>query len=308
MITAAEIRNSSFERVKKGYDPETVDSLLDNAAQSVEQLQRDSAEHQRVIAELTAEKESFRREKSEMEQQMMLLADKVEEYREDEDKIRATLLGAQKMSDTILREAKQKADIMLRDASIKAERMQEASQAKIDREKSVLERLKQEVAKFKNDMLAIYKRHLDVLSTIPDYDLPETPAAEPETTQQGVVQPEPQPVAETEPVVEPEIVTEPEQAVPEDIVEPAEQPEEPQPESEHINEFVEQFDSARSESEAESDPEPESEVPAEQPPMKHEYTAADFSLDVEDEQKEPERSESSRFGKLDFGDDYSFDK
>lgn len=56
-------------------------------------------------------------------EKMKILAEKVNEYRKEEGTLRDALLGAQKMGNTIIAEAKTKADMMITDAKSRSERM-----------------------------------------------------------------------------------------------------------------------------------------------------------------------------------------
>ena len=249
-MTSKEIRESRFESIRKGYDPQEVDALLEKAADQIDML--------------TAEKQQN-------EQKMALLAQKLEEYMAEEDKIRTTLLGAQKMSDTILREARQKADIISRDAAIKADRLISAAHQKVDREEQSYVKIRAEVGKFKNDVLNIYRSHLEVLSMIPE---PEKPAEEPEAEPVPDIE-ETLPVA-TEPEVEPSLI---ERAEPEEVVEVAED----KPQVEESESVVE-----------DAPKEPDSSV------------FSPFSLSGSSKPEEERRP--NKFSNLDFGEDFSFDQ
>ena len=74
-----------------------------------------------------------------------ILADKLVEYRNDEDNIRTALLSAQKLGDTVVREP-HKAGLILDDAKIKAEKIQENAQKSIRKEEREMERIRREVS------------------------------------------------------------------------------------------------------------------------------------------------------------------
>lgn len=148
LLTAKQIREITFEPAKRGhYDDDDVDNFVDQCAHTVETLQA-------KIDELNGK--------------MEVLADKLMEYRNEEDSIRTALLNAQRMGDSIVREAKQKADLMLEDAKIKAEKIHETARREIGDEELELQRLRQEVAAFKNQMLDIYRRHLSLIDLLPE--------------------------------------------------------------------------------------------------------------------------------------------
>ena len=151
MISPQEIRTVTFDKVMRGYRPEDVDALLQQLAQQMEQLQ--------------AEKESA-------EKKLYVLAQKVEEYRKDEDNLKTALLNAQRMGENVIKEAKQKAESILREAGIKSEDITRAALEQVSEEQLELERVKAEVAQFKNNVLSLYKQHIESLSTLPG-DEPE---------------------------------------------------------------------------------------------------------------------------------------
>lgn len=183
MMTLDEIRNVEFSR-GRGYRAEEVDDFIDACAATVEQLLR---------------------EKEELNQKMKVLADKVVEYRNDEDSIRAALLNAQRAGDAALREAEEKAAQLRSDAQREAENIHQTALGKIDAEKAELERVQREVAAFKARMLSLYKEHLELIGMLPEEEK-TAEAAPAETT----------PVEEAPVAAEPDVVVAPavEEAVP----------------------------------------------------------------------------------------------
>ena len=82
MYTAEDIRNITFTKSLGGYKTGEVDDFIDICADTVEELTKTNAD---------------------LKKKMELLANKVVEYRNDEDSIRTALLSAQRMGDTVLR-------------------------------------------------------------------------------------------------------------------------------------------------------------------------------------------------------------
>ncbi len=109
MITAADIHNAKFERVRRGYDMTEVDNLLDKVADTLEAMTR---------------------ERDELAKKLEVLAKRIQEYRQDEDSIRSALLTAQKSADQILREAEEEKERLLADAHRQAEDSVRLSQEK----------------------------------------------------------------------------------------------------------------------------------------------------------------------------------
>ncbi len=173
MMTLDSIRNVEFNR-GRGYRAEEVDDFIDACAETVEALLR---------------------ENEELNQKMKVLADKIVEYRNDEDSIRAALLNAQRAGDAARREAEEQAATLRAAAEADAENIRTVALAKIESEKKELERVQREVAAFKARMLALYKEHLNLIGLLPEEEAKPEPVAEPVAEE-----PAPEPVA---PVVEP---------------------------------------------------------------------------------------------------------
>lgn len=147
MYTAADIRNVEFTKNMGGYKVAEVEAFVDSCADTVEAL--------------TAEKE-------ELNKKLAILADKLVEYRRDEDSIRSALLSAQRMGDSIVREANEKAAKILAEAQAQAESVTSDAKTGIQSYQNELDRMKAEVASFKASILSLYKEHLSILKEIPD--------------------------------------------------------------------------------------------------------------------------------------------
>ena len=185
MLTLEQIKNVQFTKVRGGYKDEEVDDFIDQCVATVSGL----------IEERNASNKKLE-----------VLADKLVEYRNDEDSIRAALVNAQRLGDTIVREANQKASLVQEDANIKAEKMLAEAEEKakstlggiaeeVESQQNELDRLKKEVSLFKSRMLSIYREHLALIDILPE-EKPEEKVEE-EATEA--------PAEETAPVAEKEI-------------------------------------------------------------------------------------------------------
>lgn len=182
-MNAEDIRNVTFDKVMRGYRPEEVDAYLDQAAAELERLQT---------------------EKADAEKKMYILAEKVEQYRNDEETLKTALLNAQRMGESVIHEARQKAETIIYDATSKASQAREEAVEKVAEEEMLLARLKAEVAHFKGEVLNLYKQHIESLSMIPGAEekkkkAPEAPEAEEqsEPAAQEAPKAEEQPAANT---------------------------------------------------------------------------------------------------------------
>lgn len=159
MLTPKEIADKTFDKTFGfGYRMDDVDAYLEQAANSMSEL-----------LEINAD----------LEKKLEVLADKLTEYREDEESLRTAILGSQKLGDSVIRESKTKAEIIMRDATIKAEAMANHAKRQIEREQENLIRTQKEVASFKNRLLDMYKQHLELISALPGQleEQPEETAA-----------------------------------------------------------------------------------------------------------------------------------
>lgn len=147
MLTPDNIAEKKFEKAAFGYKPEDVENFLEEIVESYGQLY--------------AEKEAA-------EEKMEVLAEKLEEYRSNEDSLRTVLLGAQKLGDNIVRDSKAKAEVILADAENQVRQIFSESETKITKERETLFNLQKETADFKKRLLAMYRQHLELISLMPE--------------------------------------------------------------------------------------------------------------------------------------------
>lgn len=176
MYTPDDIRNITFTKSMGGYKTNEVDIFIDQCADTVQALMNDKAE---------------------LEKKLEVLADKLVEYRNEEDSIRTALLSAQRLGDTVVREANHKAGLILDDANIKAEKILDTARKNIMDEEAELVRIKKEVSNFKSRMLSIYREHLSLINVLPEVE--EKPAEPAEEEPKPAEVPVQQPVVQEAP-------------------------------------------------------------------------------------------------------------
>ena len=96
MLTPQDVRSVQFEKNLRGYRTEDVDRFLDKIE---EQLQQDDAQAEQLrkqIADLTAENQRLHRE--------------LQSYEADGEMLKSALINAQRMGESVIREANQKAE------------------------------------------------------------------------------------------------------------------------------------------------------------------------------------------------------
>lgn len=162
MLSPNQINEKKFEKSALGYRPESVDSFLFEVAEAYS---------------------SAVEENKQLQKKIQVLAEKIQEYREQEDSLRDTLLTAQRLGDSLLKESKAKANIIIQDATVKADKIVENAQKKLEGEQLALTKIQREVSGFKTRLMSLYKTHIELISALPDYEEPkeeEKPAAEAE--------------------------------------------------------------------------------------------------------------------------------
>lgn len=209
-MNSRDILDKKFDKAAMfGYKTEEVEDYLREVAQYVDSLNK---------------------EKAVLEKKIQILADRINEYRKDEESMKEALLGAQRLGNTVVAEAKEKAEKLLADAQEKADKMlsdaeKEASRAvtgikiQTEKEQQTLLKMQREVSNFKTRLLSIYKSHLDLITALPEEE--KEPVKE---EVQATEQPEQKNVEQNQTQPEPVKPEEPKESVKnEDPVDPVEQ-------------------------------------------------------------------------------------
>lgn len=173
MLNAQEIVEKKFEKAAFGYRTEEVEHYLQEVSTSFNKMQN---------------------EKIQLERKLEVLAEKIEEYRADEDSMRAAILDARKLGSSIVQEARAQADQILANADAQSAKVIDSIQMRAEREKMNLSHLQKEVATFKNQLLALYKNHLELISSLPE-NAQSVPA---EAPVQDTAKPAEEPLEETQ--------------------------------------------------------------------------------------------------------------
>jgi cell division initiation protein len=150
MLSVKDINNKRFESVKTGYSTIEVDDYLKLCADSLKALQS---------------------ENDDLRQKIAICVENVREYQKKEADITGALLDIQRSKRFAIEDAQAEARRVIADAHEQAKAILGNTGAKLRAEKSSYEEMKREVALFKENVLAMYKDHLSILTAIPDeYD------------------------------------------------------------------------------------------------------------------------------------------
>lgn len=197
MISSEDVRHVTFDKAFQGYRREDVDDYLKQVAQAMDDLAAQN---------------------DDLQKKLVMLAQRIEKYRTMENSLSTSMINAQRMGDSIIRESKQKAAEIIRSANIKAEDREQRARDDVELAKQEIVTLKGEADSFKRSLIEMYRKHINLINKLPDYTrrpedepvpppspAPEqaaAPAAEPQPTVQAPVYTAPaaQPVPEPAPV------------------------------------------------------------------------------------------------------------
>ena len=151
MLTPQEVSARSFTKTMMGgYNMTMVDEFLD---------------------ELTEDYTSLYKENTSLKAKMKVLVEKVEEYRATEDSMRATLLTAQRMADSIVKEAEEKRDAILQQAEATAREKLDSYRSEADQYDKRLQRGREEVQRFVAETRALCEKEIQFLNEFPTLPL-----------------------------------------------------------------------------------------------------------------------------------------
>lgn len=193
MIASDDVRRVTFDRAMRGYRCEDVDDYLKQVADSIDSLAA---------------------ENDDLQKKLVILAQRIDQYRADEDTLSTTMINAQRLGENVIKEAKQKAAEIIRAANIKAEDREQRARDEVELAQQELVTIKQEADAFKKRLMDLYRQHIEMIAKIPEYH--------PNRAEQQAAQPQPEPEP-NQPI--PENVPAPQPAAPEESYPAYEEPE-----------------------------------------------------------------------------------
>ena len=193
MISSEDVRRVTFDKAMRGYRCDDVDDYLKQVAESMDALAAKN---------------------DEMQKNLVVLAQRIDQYRAEEDTLRTTMINAQRLGENVIREAKQKAAEIIRAANMKADDREQRARDDVALAKQEIVTLKSEADSFKRSLMEMYRKHINLISKMPEYNPPaqeeaQQPAPQP-AADQPYAEPAPEAVPYTEPVPAPAPVQEPE--------------------------------------------------------------------------------------------------
>ena len=191
MISSEDVRRVTFDKAMRGYRCDDVDDYLKQVAESMDALAAKN---------------------DEMQKNLVVLAQRIDQYRAEEDTLRTTMINAQRLGENVIREAKQKAAEIIRAANMKADDREQRARDDVELAKQEIVTLKSEADSFKRSLMEMYRKHINLISKMPEYNPPaqeEAPQPAPQpAADQPYAEPAPEAVPYTEPVPAPAPVQE----------------------------------------------------------------------------------------------------
>ncbi len=148
MISIDEIKNVSFRRANfGGYRPEDVDKFIDDVQFSYNGLLDEKVKLLTEIKELRK---------------------KIDDYRDEEESIRKAIISAQRFADDSICSASIESKKIVQDANNEAASILSKAKDKAQKELEQAQNLRNQVIKFKNDIISAYKEHLTLITNLPE--------------------------------------------------------------------------------------------------------------------------------------------
>ena len=145
MLAPHELKNKTFGKAVRGYNPNEVDDYIDFLIEKYTELYR---------------------ENDELERKLKIVVTTLDEIRDEEESIRATLVKAQQLGEKIVREANEKADAITDSIKTRCEAIITDFRKQYSAERKEVWQLRNTVLDFKKNVYELYRDHIEELQSI----------------------------------------------------------------------------------------------------------------------------------------------
>ena len=145
MLAPHELKNKTFGKDVRGYNPNEVDDYIDFLIEKYTELYR---------------------ENDELERKLKIVVTNLDEIRDEEESIRATLVKAQQLGEKIVREANEKADAITDSIKTRCEAIITDFRKQYSAERKEVWQLRNTVLDFKKNVYELYRDHIEELQSI----------------------------------------------------------------------------------------------------------------------------------------------
>lgn len=145
MLAPHELKNKAFSKAVRGYNPSEVDDHIEFLIEKYTELYRENAE---------------------LNRKLRIVGTKLDEIKDEEESIRNTLVGAQKMGEKIIRDANDKADLITGSIKERCDAVIADFKRRMVKEKEEMWLIRTSVLDFKQEVFDIYRKHIEELQSI----------------------------------------------------------------------------------------------------------------------------------------------
>ena len=145
MLAPHELKNKTFGKAVRGYNPNEVDDYIDFLIEKYTELYR---------------------ENDELERKLKIVVTNLDEIRDEQESIRATLVKAQQLGEKIVREANEKADAITDSIKTRCEAIITDFRKQYSAERKEVWQLRNTVLDFKKNVYELYRDHIEELQSI----------------------------------------------------------------------------------------------------------------------------------------------
>lgn len=142
MFSPEDLKNKNFSRTVRGYNPIEVDDYIQFLLNKFEQLHKENVE---------------------LEQRLHIVSGKYEELANDEEAIRNAVGQAQKVCESMIRNAEKSAKEIIDRVTARCDDLVEDAQIKVENEQKKLAKMRLQAAEFKEMLLSEYTKYLKQL-------------------------------------------------------------------------------------------------------------------------------------------------
>ncbi len=157
MIAPHELKNKTFTRVVRGYNPVEVDSYFDFLIEKYTEAYKTA---------------------SELEQKFNKLQARYSELSNEEESIRSAILKAQKLGEAIVNNAKNEADEKEADLRRRCDQIIEESKQKVIAEKENIAHLRRIAMDFQHKLYGEYMKHVEMIQNMKMDIMPDAESTE----------------------------------------------------------------------------------------------------------------------------------
>lgn len=145
MLAPHELKNKAFSKAVRGYNPAEVDDHIEFLIEKYTELYRENAE---------------------LNRKLRIVGTKLDEIKDEEESIRSTLVGAQKMGEKIIKDANDKAELITGSIKERCDAVIADFKRRMVKEKEEMWLIRTSILDFKQEVFDLYRKHIEELQGI----------------------------------------------------------------------------------------------------------------------------------------------